>query len=137
VYMPSHLDALFSYVTAFGDINEVPADQVIQSVCTCGETKFWMQCSEEDGVAMRTCSACKLQAYIGDSDEQWADADTGDAMCPCGTKLFEIGVGYCLTDSGEVSWMIVGARCVACADIGIYADWSINFEPSKFLLQKS
>lgn len=129
--------SLFAYVTEFGDVHETPADQVVLSQCACGTTTFWMQCSEEDGVALRTCTNCKGQAYIGDSDEHWADADTGDAMCPCGKKIFEIAVGYCLTDSREVSWMIVGAQCTSCEQIGVYADWSIDFEPSAFLLEKS
>ncbi len=58
-------------------------------------------------------------------------------MCPCGKKIFEIAVGYCLTESREVSWMIVGAQCTSCEQIGVYADWSIDFEPSAFLLEKS
>lgn len=33
--------------------------------------------------------------------------------------------------------MIVGALCSACDQIGVYADWSIDFEPSAFLLERS
>ncbi len=131
------IDALFAYVAEFGDVHAEPADRVIHSQCACGGSSFWMQCSEEDGVAMRTCTACKQHAYIGDSDEHWADADTGDAMCPCGKKIFDIAVGYCTTSTGDVSWMIVGALCSACDQIGVYADWSIDFEPSAFLLERS
>lgn len=96
-----------------------------------------MECSEEDGVARRTCTGCHLVAYIGDSEELWSESDVGDATCPCGGKVFDIIVGYCLGDDGEVNWMIVGAKCASCADIGVYADWSIDYEPSRALLERS
>ena len=95
-----------------------------------------MEVSEEDGVARRTCTDCKLRVYIGDSEDLWDDADVGDATCPCGTKIFAVVVGYCMNGE-EVDWMIVGAKCKACAEIGVYADWSIDYEPSRDLLGRS
>lgn len=134
----SVLADLRSYVREFGNASGESADRVIQSKCSCGNAQFWMECSEEDGVARRTCTSCHLVAYIGDSREHWDGADTGDATCPCGKKVFDIVVGYCLrADSDEVNWMIVGARCATCSAIGVYADWSIDFEPSKALLDQS
>jgi hypothetical protein len=129
------LNELVMFVRDFGDAESNPAGLVKQSVCTtCEGTAFWMQCSEEDGVAKRICGGCKQTAFIGDSEEHWDDADTGDAQCPCGKKSFNLAIGYCLDDEGEVTWMIVGAKCLACNEVGVYADWSINYEPSKVLL---
>jgi hypothetical protein len=128
---------LVSFVTEFGDASGAPADRVIQSTCECSNTQFWMQCSEEDGVAMRTCTACKAVAFIGDSEEHWAEADTGDAQCPCGKKVFALAIGYCLDSNNEVTWMIVGAQCITCNEVGVYADWSIDYEPTKQLLERS
>jgi hypothetical protein len=131
----SELRELFAFVREFGNAVSDPADLVQQSVCaTCAGTAFWMQCSEEDGVALRICGGCKHTAFIGDSEEHWEDADTGDAQCPCGKKSFNLAVGYCLDAAGEVTWMIVGAQCLACAEIGVYTDWSIDYEPTKALL---
>ena len=49
-------------VLEFGSMT-VAANDVRQSRCIgCDATTFWMECSEEDGVAKRTCTACKLQA---------------------------------------------------------------------------
>lgn len=132
---PTAVKDLFAYVREFGDAGSTPADLVKQSVCTtCEGTAFWMQCSEEDGVAKRICAGCKQTVFIGDSQEHWDDADTGDAQCPCGKKSFNLVIGYCLDSTGEVTWMIVGAECLACSEIGVYADWSIDYEPTKALL---
>jgi hypothetical protein len=131
------LNDLIAYVREFGDAESAAADLVEQSVCaTCAGTSFWMQCSEEDGVAKRICGGCKETIFIGDSEEHWEEADTGDAQCPCGKKSFNLAVGYCLDGNGEVTWMIVGAQCLACNEIGVYADWSIDYEPTKALLKQ-
>ena len=132
------LEDLVSYIRDFGSATGQPAGHVVQSVCaSCGGSQFWMQCSEEDGVASRSCTGCRTAAFIGDSADLWEQADVGDAACPCGQKVFEVAVGYCLGPEGGVDWMIVGGRCVACTTIGVYADWSIDYEPSIGLLQLS
>jgi hypothetical protein len=132
------LTELVGYVTEFGSAAGEPADRVVEVVCrSCSGTTFWMECSEEDGVARRTCTSCHKLAYIGDSEELWAEADSGDAMCPCGTKVFRLAVGYCLDAQGEITWIIVGARCESCRHVGVYADWSIDFEPSTHLLSQN
>jgi hypothetical protein len=129
------ISSLSAFIREFGGGGREPVSIVVQSRCaTCHGSTFWMQCSEEEGVANRTCTDCKRAVYIGDSDEHWEAADVGDATCPCGKKVFHIGVGYCLTDAGEVAWMIVGASCVSCSNEGVYADWCIDYEPSKHLL---
>jgi hypothetical protein len=135
VAVSASLAELRLFVREFGDAESNPADLVKLSVCVaCGGTTFWLQCSEEDGVAKRTCGGCKHTVFIGDSEEHWDEADTGDAQCPCGKKSFNVAVGYCLDPHGEVTWMIVGAQCVHCNEIGVYADWSIDYEPTKVLL---
>ncbi len=134
--LESGLAALVEYVKAFGGGSGEPVTVIQQSQCSdCGGTTFWMQCSEEEGVAKRTCVECKRAYFIGDSEEHWDDADVGDAACPCGAKIFNIAVGYCCNDEGnEVTWMLVGAGCIACGEPGVYADWCIDYEPSAHLL---
>ena len=134
----SDLRDVDKFVRDFGSPAGEPANLRVVSTCAvCGGQRFWMECSEEDGVARRTCTGCKDVAFIGDSQELWDEADTGDATCPCGRKVFAIVVGYCTDAVGEVNWMIVGAKCEECSEIGVYADWSIDFEPSAFLLERS
>jgi hypothetical protein len=129
------LAALVACVRDFGGGAGEDVTLIQQSQCSCGGTKFWMQCSEEEGVANRTCIDCKSAYYIGDSEEHWAAADVGDATCPCGAKVFHIAVGYCCNEAAtEVTWMLVGGGCVACQQPGVYADWCIDYEPSAYLL---
>ena len=128
---------LATFVREFGSPTD-SADEVRQSRCAiCDCATFWMEVSEEAGVAKRTCTACKQAAFIGDSEAHWAKADAGDAACPCGTKVFEVAVGFCLTKNRDVDWMAVGARCVACDLVGIYADWCIEFTPSSALIDST
>ena len=61
-------DDLVTFVREFGSVTGEPADEVRQSRCdACGCATFWMECSEEDGVAKRTCTSCHSIAFIGDS----------------------------------------------------------------------
>lgn len=122
---------LAAFVRAFGSVTGEPADEVRQSQCAgCACTSFWMECSEEDGVAKRTCTSCHDVVFIGDSADLWDDADTGDAACPCRSKVFEIAVGFCVSSGGDVDWVVVGARCVACELVGVYADWGVEYASS-------
>jgi hypothetical protein len=123
-------DALFAYVQEFGGGAGEEVTHIVQLQCdACQSTTFWMQCSEEEGVAKRTCTGCQITEFIGDSEEHWEAADTGDATCPCKKKVFRLALGYCADESDDVTWMIVGAQCIACEIVGVYADWSVNFEP--------
>jgi hypothetical protein len=123
-------DDLFAYVQRFGGGAGEAVTHIIEAACTsCDSNIFWMQCSEEDGVANRTCTVCKASEFIGDSELHWDEADTGDATCPCKKKVFRIALGYCADDDDDVTWMIVGAQCMACHAVGVYADWSVEHEP--------
>lgn len=125
-----HQDDLFAYVQGFGGGAGEAVTHIVEPECpTCGPTTFWMQCSEEDGVANRTCTSCKTSEYIGDSEQHWDEADTGDATCPCKKKVFRLALGYCADNDNDVTWMIVGAQCIACKTVGVYADWSVDHEP--------
>jgi hypothetical protein len=134
-----HLDStLQAYLVEFASGQGEPVEVVNHARCgDCGGDTFWMQCSEEEGVANRTCTNCKRAVFVGDSDEHWESADVGDATCPCGKKVFRVAVGFHLAESGEVHWMFVGAICVSCSTPGVYTDWSIDYEPSKHLLEQA
>jgi hypothetical protein len=125
-----HLDDLFAYVQHFGGGAGEAVTHIVEPGCpNCGPVVFWMQCSEEDGVAKRTCTTCKASEFVGDSERHWAEADTGDATCPCKNKIFRLALGYCADADDDVTWMIVGAQCTACKAVGVYADWSVDHEP--------
>lgn len=111
-----------------------PVGPVSQSTCECGAAVFSLKLDDEEGCARRTCVACGRSAFIADSAEYWDEADPGDAQCPCGEEAFEIGVGFSLREDGNVRWITVGARCVACGILGAYVDWKIDYGPTDHLL---
>jgi hypothetical protein len=112
-----------------------PADPVLQSTCECGATAFSLKLDDDEGCACRTCTSCGRTAFIADSAEYWDEADPGDAKCPCGEETFEIGVGFSLREAGDVRWITVGGRCVACGILGAYVDWKIDYSPTDHLLR--
>jgi hypothetical protein len=94
---------------------------------------------DEDQAARRTCLACGKQEFIADSAEYWDDEAEADyyRACPCGKEEFAGAVGYSLRENGDVRWIFLGLRCLACGSIGLYEDWKISYGPSAFLLDQA
>lgn len=128
------IDDLRDFVIEFTSQN-YRADEIRQSVCKgCGGTRFGLRVDDDEGCAERVCRVCGAREFIADSEEFWEDATPGDAACPCGAEDFQIAVGFSLIESGEVNWISVGCRCVACGVLGVYVDWKVDYEPSRHLL---
>ena len=127
-------DDLADFVRQFTG-KQYPAERVIHSTCSsCGKSAFTLKLDGEEGCAERRCVECGQTAFIGDSEEFWSDAQPGDAACPCGHGIFEIGVGFALHPDGDVRWNTVGGRCTTCGILGVYVDWKIDYSPTEHLL---
>ncbi|MDP9371333.1 MAG: hypothetical protein M3Q65_02525 [Chloroflexota bacterium] len=111
-----------------------PADRVVQSVCTCGDTAFRLLVDQEEGCAQRTCATCGEVAFICDSAEYWEDAKPKKVHCPRKHDVGEVAVGFSLREDGEVKWVTIGRRCITCGILGSPVDWKINYGPSGHLL---
>jgi hypothetical protein len=111
-----------------------PAEEVIQSICVCGNTTFQLLADQGEGCAQRVCSACNRGTFICDSADYWAKATPQTVRCPCGQTTFEIGVGFSFREQNEVTWITVGQRCVRCGVLASYVDWKVNYGPSGHLL---
>jgi hypothetical protein len=112
-----------------------PADVIVQSVCACGHTTFRLEGDSEEGCARRTCAACRMPAFIGDSADYWDEAGPETLTCrPCRGRLFEIGVAFSTRDDGDIKWITVGQRCVRCGVLGSFIDWKIDYGPTDHLL---
>lgn len=130
-----NVDDLREFLVDFSTGN-YRADDIRQSTCgNCGGTVFGLEAHGDEGCARRTCRVCGATAFICDSEEFWDDADTGECACPCGAEDFEVAVGFALIDSGEIRWIYVSCRCMACGVLGVYTDWKIDYEPSRQLLE--
>ncbi len=125
---------LTAYVVAYTAEN-YPAEVITRSECiSCHGTVFGLVVDVTEGCAQRTCRGCSTSAFIADSHEFWDDAEPGEATCPCGGEDFESAIGFSLIDRGEVRWITVGGRCIACGILGVLAEWKIDYEPSRHLL---
>lgn len=114
-----------------------PGEDIRQSVCECGGTVFRLRGDQEEGCAQRTCAACGATAFVGDSEDDWAEASPKQCVCPaCKGRLYEIGVGFSLRDDGDVRWITVGERCVGCGLLDSFVDWKIDYSPTDVLRQR-
>ncbi len=64
---------------------------------------------DNEGAAIRICSACNTEHAIGDSEDFLEDASLEECACPCGSESFEITIGVSLYDDNEdVKWLYLG-----------------------------
>jgi hypothetical protein len=79
--------------------------------------------------ARRACLECGRREFIADSEDHWDDDAEAEycCACPCGEEEFAAAVGYSLREDGDVHWVFVGLRCLACDMLGTYEDWKINW----------
>ena len=95
---------------------------------------------DDEGVARRTCVACKKPHFICDSEENWsADLKTRKYECvTCRSKSANVGVGFSThEDRSAVRWLYVGFRCASCGVLGCMVDWKVGYEPSLQLLDQA
>ncbi|GAA2375510.1 hypothetical protein [Dactylosporangium salmoneum] len=115
-------------------------DEVRECVCrACGGRRFEVLVMDEESAARRTCLDCRQHEFIADSDEYWDDDADAEycCACPCGEEDFAAAVGYSMRDDGDVRWVFVGLRCLACGMLGVYEDWKIDWGPSNHLLDRA
>jgi ribosomal protein S27AE len=115
-----------------------PADEIVQSVCTCGHTRFRVEGDPNEGCARRTCAACGAQTFIADSGEYWDEAEPVKLSCrPCRGRIFEVGVAFSKRENGDVKWITLGERCVRCGVLGSFVEWKIDYSPTDHLLSRA
>ena len=129
----AEFDDLVEYIRGF-TAETYPADLVPQSACECGHVVFSVDYDGEQGCVRRTCVSCGRTGFIADSGDYWAEAHPVPLRCPCGNHAFELGVGFSLRESGDIRWITVGARCVACGILGAPTEWKVDYSPSAHLL---
>ena len=75
--------------------------------------------------------------HVVDSDEFWDADDAEECACTCGGEQFAAALGLSCRPDGEVRWVTVGLRCLACGLCGVYEDWKIDYMPSRHLLTRA
>jgi hypothetical protein len=119
-----------------------PVDRFVHPTCSCGNAAFRLIAGAD--CAQRVCASCGAESFVCDSGEYWDHADPDECACPCGGEVFELAVGFshvdAITPEGEpfrtIKWVTVGARCVKCGILGVYADWKIDYEPCDHLYRQ-
>lgn len=112
----------------YGEANGYLPTEFADARCPCGGAVFRLRTDEDEGAAVRTCSACGEGHPIGDSAEYLEGATLEEHVCMCDGPEFEITVGVALYDASEdVRWLYIGCRCTACGLVGNFADWKNEF----------
>jgi hypothetical protein len=113
-----------------------PVERILRMISSCGSSIFFIEVNRENEWARVTCVTCGEILFIADSQEEWQEDSTSEpVVCPCGGDEFEVVVGFSLRDVGEVRWISVGCRCIACGILGVCIEWKINYGPTAHLLQ--
>jgi len=124
-------------LSRYGKVNEYVPAQFADAVCVCGSRTFRLSLDEDQGVAVRICTACCNEHPMGDSNEYLEHAELEERACVCGVEIFEITVGVSLYEGSEdVKWLYVGCRCPACGLVGCYGDWKNEFLDYRKLLDR-
>jgi hypothetical protein len=135
---PVDLDGFLRTYTAKG----YPADRFVHPTCSCGNATFRLVADSD--CAQRVCAGCGAEHFVCDSEDYWDDAEPDECACPCGGEVFDLAVGFshvdAITEEEEsyrtIKWITVGARCVECGILGVYADWKIDYDPCDHLYQQ-
>lgn len=140
-YGENHSD-LREELIRYSKANEYPIDSWTDVKCRCGCFRFKLSTDEDHGVALRECVQCHHKHLMGDSAEYADEAEIGEHECTCRKDVFEISVGIHryrdqrdeLTE--DVRWLYIGCRCIACGQVGCYADWKNEFSGFRKLLRR-
>lgn len=91
-------------------------------------TWTYVEADVREGVARRRCLQCATSVWVLDSESRW----THPPMWQCGTchqSIAEVAVGFSVPDGENVSWAVVGARCVECGRIDGLTDFVVANRP--------
>lgn len=114
------------------------ADDFRLSSCDCGSLEFKFDFDKDEGCAKRTCLICESEHFICDSEEFMEDAEFQTWSCvECNSTSTNIGVGYAFRSSDDIRWLYIVGRCTSCGVLGCYADWKIDYSPSRHLLEQA
>ena len=116
-----------------------PVERIVHVVCqACGGTSLGLVIDDVEGYAERACRACDERTVMLDSADAAAEADAGEAACPCGGEVFNLAIGYAFfAGEDEVRWVYVSARCLVDGTLGVYTDLKIDYSPSMHLLNRA
>lgn len=121
----------------YGTRNGYAPVHFADAVCTCGARTFKLLLDDDEGVAIRVCSACANEHPMGDSEEYLDDASPEECECPCGASCFELTAGVALYEASEdIRWLYIGCRCTACGLTACYGDWKNEFNGYAELLRR-
>ncbi len=109
------------------------ADRFVHAACACGSDRFQLEVDAEEGCARRTCATCREPHLICDSAEYWDEATPKGVVCGCGNRKFLVAVAFSHRKEGDVRWITVGHRCVACGVLGSTVDWKVDYGPTDHL----
>lgn len=127
---------LLAYLEAFASERQSrTVDAFRVAICPCGSKAFLIEGDPAEQVVRRTCLNCGTEHLILDCEERWEEAMPVRCRCvECDCEVHELGAGYTFNKKGEVVHVYVGVRCVNCGTMGCFTSWTIDFAPSKHLL---
>jgi len=120
--------ALQAEVLRFSERNGYIAEHFADARCECGSQRFTLHEEETQGCAIRVCTRCGVDHFIGDTEQVLSDCEGfTQRTCRCGAAELLILCAVALYDgSDDVRWLYVGAGCPVCRLVGVYVEWKVE-----------
>lgn len=79
-------------------------------------TWVYVEADPRAGVARRRCMQCATTTHVLDSEARWTHPPMWSCLS-CGQSIAEVVAGLSLADGENVTWVVIGARCVECGRV--------------------
>lgn len=113
-------------------LNGPPVHETV--VLGCGQhgderpTWVYVEADATAGVARRRCLSCGFAVSALDSDGRWTFPPMWTCR-GCGHSIAEVAAGLSVPDGEHVEWVVLGARCVECGQVGGLTDVVVDGRP--------
>ncbi len=89
-------------------------------------TWFYVEADPRNAIARRRCLSCGDAHHVLDSADHWTAPRMWGCQS-CGQSIAEVAAGVHLEgDNDDVTWVVLGARCVDCGTLSGLTDFSIT-----------
>ena len=124
----SYQAILRNEIVRYSACNGYKATYFADAFCVCGESSFALHIDDNEGCAVRVCTQCGSDHFIGDSEDFVDEAELWQAVCTCRHEHFTVMVGVSLYEgSNDVRWLYLACRCRKCGLVGVYGDWKNEY----------
>ena len=126
-----------TYLAEFSEKQGDVVGEVVHARCSvCDADRFHLEVDDEEGFARRRCTA-RAPVVMLDAADVAEDACSPRRRPPLRWRASSRSRSASpAAQDRKVRWVYLGLRCVLDGVLGVYADWGIDYTPSRHLLAR-